>query len=121
MSRYKKILGNSGEEKALYFLRQKGYTVRERNWRCPLGEIDLIVEKGGLLVFVEVKTRSDDAFGSAAEAVQRKKQGRISRAAAAYIQSAGLKDRNIRYDVVAVLPDSIDHIENAFTAEGFTL
>ena len=121
MSRYQKILGKTGEEKALSFLLEKGYTVRERNWQCPLGEIDLIVEQNDAIVFVEVKTRSGDEFGTAAEAVRRKKQKKISRAAAAYIKSARLYGRDFRYDVISIMPDGIEHIENAFFVKGYTI
>lgn len=121
MSLYRKIVGKAGEEHALLFLQKNGYTMREHNWRSPLGEIDLIVEKDGFIVFVEVKTRLRSDFGAAAEAVIRKKQKKIARTAAAYIKKHSLYNRNFRYDVLSIMPEGIEHIENAFMVDGFTL
>ncbi len=121
MTLYRKTVGKHGEESALLLFQKKGYTIRERNWRSVLGEIDLIVEKDGCVVFVEVKTRTSADFGTAAEAVMKKKQRKIVRTAAAYIKKHSLYRRTFRFDVLSILPEGIEHIVNAFMAEGFTL
>lgn len=121
MSRYRKAVGKRGEENALSLLKKKGYTIREKNFRSPLGEIDLIAEKDGAIVFAEVKTRSGFDFGSASEAVVRKKQKKITRIAASYIKAHSLSGRKFRFDVLSVMPEGIEHIENAFLAEDLTL
>ena len=87
----------------------------ERNWRCGAGEIDLIVLRGRLLVFCEVKTRSSVAFGTPAEAVGRTKQARIRRLAARYLhEDASPGSKQIRFDVAAVLGGRLEVIEGAF-------
>jgi len=86
-----------------------------RNWRCPDGELDLVVRQGRLYVFVEVKSRTSDAFGLPAEAVNRAKQSRIRRLAAQWLEhEAPIRARGIRFDVVAVLHGEIEVLEGAF-------
>ncbi len=113
--------GKQGEEDCAEFLRTRGYTVKERNWRSPFGEIDIIASRKGVVVFFEVKKRSSDIYGSAAEAVNAAKQRHMVRAALSYIKANGLSGRDFRFDVLAIMPDGIEHIENAFWAEGYTL
>jgi putative endonuclease len=113
--------GKKAEERVAIYLRLKGYRIIERNYRVPPGEIDLIVSRGGTLVFVEVKARRGTAQGSPLEAVPPQKVRRISAAAALYL--AGRKTRpSCRFDVVTVGPDKnwlgspkIRHLENAFS------
>jgi putative endonuclease len=114
-------IGTEGEQQAKHFLIRNNFIIREQQWRCSLGELDLIVEKNNILVFVEVKTRSSDAFGSAAEAIIKKKQRKIAQVAAAYIKIKRLFDKDYRFDVIGVTPEGIEHIENAFFVEGFTV
>lgn len=121
MSRYRKEAGKQGEEKAAGILMNKGFNIRTVNWRSPLGEIDIIAEKGDLIVFAEVKTRYGMDYGAAAEAVNKKKQQHIARTAAAYIKAEGLRGRSYRFDVLSVMPEEIEHIEDAFMVEGFTI
>ncbi len=86
-----------------------------RNWRCREGELDLIVRQRRLYVFVEVKSRSGDAYGLPAEAVTRTKQARIRRLAARWLeQDAPVRARAIRFDVVTLLRGKLDVIEGAF-------
>ena len=110
-------LGKQGEELALEHLRKKGYTLLEKNWRFRHKEVDIIARDGADLVFVEVKTRSSDYFGSPEEAVDGRKQRFLSDAAEAYIRIRNL-DTNIRFDVVSIILKpgyrSVDHIEGAF-------
>ena len=96
-------LGKKGEAQARKHLKKQGYRILEQNYRCRFGEIDLIAEHDGCLVFVEVKTRSGLAFGQPSEAVTRHKQQQISKVALEYMAKSGLRDRAARFDVVAVL------------------
>lgn len=95
-------LGLRGEELALAYLRDRGYTLVERNFRCRLGEVDLILKDGCELVFVEVKTRSSHLFGMPKEAVTPAKQARIRRLAQYYLLTRGRMDLTPRFDVVGV-------------------
>ena len=115
-----KTLGNFGEEQAARFLRRRGYRIVERNFRCRQGEIDLIAEGRGFLVFVEVKLRKDERFAEAREFVTVAKQRRILAAAQLWLTQHET-DRQPRFDVVEVYapqgekgPVRIEHIEDAF-------
>jgi putative endonuclease len=114
----KQIFGKRGEDLAERYLKKKGYRVVERNYRCALGEVDLIVLDGRVIVFVEVKTRSGDRFGTPAEAVERRKQRKMIRAAQFFLTHKRLHQREARFDVVGISwpgpQPVIEHIENAF-------
>lgn len=106
---------DEGERLAANYLMDKGYRILERNYRVGKLEIDLITEKGGTIVFVEVKRRVSENFGSPAEFVDKKKQERIVKAAKVFLQrEKDFQDMDVRFDVVSVLGDTIDHIESAF-------
>ena len=111
-------LGLVGEEAAVAFLKEKGYRILERNFKCRLGEVDIIARDNETYCFVEVKTRSSEDFGLPQEAVSRQKQAQISKAALHYLKTRKLFEKSARFDVVSVLyKDSvpkIDLIENAF-------
>jgi putative endonuclease len=92
--------GISGEGLAYGWLTAHGWQILERNWRCRWGEIDLIADDHGTRVFVEVKARQSGMFGSGAEAVHRKKQLRIRRAASAYMQNR--PEGPCRFDVISI-------------------
>jgi putative endonuclease len=115
---YRQRLGARGEDRAADWYRAAGYDVVARNWRCAEGELDLVVERPGELVFCEVKTRSSDRFGVPAEAVTIAKQRRLRMLAARFLADhvldAGTAGRNIRFDVVAVSRSAVDVIEAAF-------
>ncbi|MDQ1359559.1 MAG: putative endonuclease [Acidimicrobiaceae bacterium] len=86
-----------------------------RNWRCRLGELDLILRQGRTFVFCEVKSRTTDAYGIPAEAVTRQKRARIRRLAARWIEEdAPVRPREIRFDVAAILGGELEIIEGAF-------
>lgn len=119
MISYRRSLGQRGEHDARVMLNRKGYTLRESNWRSRGGEIDLIVEKGSLIVFVEVKLKSTNAYGSAEYAVHAHKQKRIVRTAVLYMKLKNLYNKDVRFDVVSIMPEGMQHIENAFSAEGY--
>ena len=92
----------AGEKTAERYMRKAGYRIRDRRWRCKEGEIDLVAEKGGEVVFVEVKTRASDAFGGALVAVDDCKAARLRAAAYVYLNRHSLWDRPFRIDVIAV-------------------
>jgi putative endonuclease len=102
MSQQRRELGAAGEAAAAQFLTRLRYKILERNYRCPAGEVDLIALDRGTVVFVEVKTRHQDNFGSPFEAVDGRKQRRIERAAAHYLARRRLNTRDARFDVVGV-------------------
>lgn len=95
-------IGRAGELAALALLVVKGYRLRHRNWRAPFGELDLVLEHGETIVFVEVKTRSSDLFGGATGAFGRPKRAAVARTAAAYLSRYGLWERPCRFDLVAI-------------------
>ncbi len=96
-------LGPRGEEAAARHLESLGFRILERRFRTKAGEIDLVAEEGGALVFVEVKSRSSLGFGRPSEAVDGRKQARLRRAAEAYLQRCSALERPCRFDVVEVL------------------
>jgi putative endonuclease len=114
----RQVLGRLGEEVAERFLRKKGYKLVARNYRCAAGEVDLIVLDRRVIVFVEVKTRSGDRFGTPFEAVEVRKQRKMMRAAQFFLTEKGLHQRDARFDVVGISWPSgkptVEHIENAF-------
>jgi putative endonuclease len=118
VDRSKQILGQEGERVAEGYLKKKGFKVVERNYRCRLGEVDLIALDKRVVVFVEVKTRTGDGFGSPLEAVESHKQRKMMRAAQYFIMEKKLHERDARFDVVGVSwpgrEPVVEHIENAF-------
>lgn len=113
-----KALGRTGEELAALYLEDLGFRIVERNYRCRLGEIDLIVEKDGAIHFVEVKTRRSVDAVSPLELISRGKQRHISRVAQDYVASKNLFDRAGVFDVLAIDyskgSPAIEFIEGAF-------
>jgi len=95
-------LGKFGEDLAFKKMKGLGYREIIRNYRCPLGEIDLIARDGDTLVFIEIKTRRGSSLGYAKEAVNARKQRQLSKVALFYCQENGCADRRSRFDVVAV-------------------
>lgn len=110
-------LGRRGEEMAAQLLREKGYHIVERNWRDANLEVDIIARTKTDIVFVEVKTRSDDTLMRPEEAVDWQKQRNLTLAAQHYIQKKRIS-LNIRFDVVSIVLNErrcdIQHIEDAF-------
>lgn len=113
-------LGRHGEELAARHLAAKEYDIIARNWRCEVGEIDLVARDGGSLAFVEVRTRRGRALGSPEESITAAKQARLVALAEAYVQAEGWTG-GWRIDVVAIEMDRrgrllrLDHYENAVT------
>ena len=113
--RNRRALGTHYEELAAGYLGEQGLRILERNYRTRFGEIDLVAEDAGTLVFVEVKYRSSTGKGAPEEAVGRGKQAVIRKQALAYMAEKGLNDLTpCRFDVVAVLGDCVRWIRNAF-------
>jgi putative endonuclease len=95
-------LGRRGEQVAAEWLQERGLTLLDRNWRCPSGELDLILRDGPTLVFAEVKTRSSLEFGHPFEAITSRKAARLRRLAAAWCRERGPGSAALRIDAVAV-------------------
>lgn len=95
-------LGRSGERLAAMWLESHGYRVTDQNWRCPYGELDVIAEEQGEIVFVEVKTRRGERMGAPEEAVTATKRRRLVASALAYLMEHGAEERPYRIDVIAV-------------------
>lgn len=110
MSTARKGLGRLGEALAARALADQGYRIRERNWRCAAGELDIVAEEGGVLALVEVKTRRGRAFGAPEEGVTPAKQARLIELAAAYVQQSDwLGDWRIDVVAVELAPDGKLH------------
>jgi putative endonuclease len=103
MSENRKRLGERGEDAAAAYLERGGMTIVDRNWRCPVGEIDIVALDGTTLVLCEVKTRRTVAKGTPDEAVTPAKQRRYRRLAEAYVQNAGTGPVDVRFDVISIL------------------
>ena len=120
MHSFNKETGNLGEEISENFLIESGYTILDKNFRCKIGEIDIIAREGNYICFIEVKTRYGDLFGSPCEAVTYSKQQKISKVAQIYIMKKKLYRFFFRFDVIEVILNknddsySIKFIKNAF-------
>ncbi len=110
--------GKKGEDIACAYLKRRGYRIVERNYKCPLGELDIVARDGDAIVFVEVKSRKSEEFGDPQLAVGLEKQKKVSRISLTYLKEKHLYPCNARFDVVAIkmLPDgiTIELIQNAF-------
>jgi len=111
--------GNRGEALAVQFLEKKLYKIVHRNWHCRWGEIDIIADDSGMLVFVEVKSAGSKKFGNPIERVDIRKQRRIIKTAMQYILENYTEEVPLRFDVIAIdMSDStICHIPDAFAVE----
>ena len=113
-------LGRRAEWVALLLLTIKGYRPRHRNWRGAGGELDLVMQRRGEIVFVEVKARSDDLYGGAAAAFDDNKKRILTRTSAAYLSRYSLWERPCRFDLITVervagiLPWRVRHFRDAF-------
>ncbi len=112
------ITGVKGEELALEYLLKKGYILVEKSWRFKHKEVDIIMKDEDVLVFVEVKTRSDDYFGNPEEFVNKRKQKYLIQAAEYFIEAIGFEGQS-RFDIISVLilPENdikIEHFKEAF-------
>ncbi len=116
MSNSTKQIGNEGESRACTHLESLGFKIRDRNWQHGHDEIDIIAENKEFVIFVEVKTRKNNAFGSPEIFVDRKKQRFMIRAANEYIRRYNV-EKEARFDIVAITmnePDGLVHLPDAF-------
>ncbi len=109
--------GREGEEKAEKTLKKQGYTIIEKNFRTRFGEIDIIAEEKGCLVFVEVKKRNTPSFGNPFNAVTARKRQHLIKSALFYMKSHDSFNRKVRFDVVGIEGDKVKIIKNAFMVE----
>jgi putative endonuclease len=114
-----KSLGNRGEDLAIQFLKKQGYKIIERNYKTLLGEIDIIAQDGNKLVFVEVKTRTTDAFGFPFESVNKRKREKLKKLALGYLKKRG-NELPLRFDVLSIIYNDAEvkkhfvHFKDAF-------
>ncbi len=110
-------LGKKGEDLAVAHLLSRGYRILARNWHYGHAEIDILAEKEGFLVVIEVKTRTSDAYGKPEMFVNRKKINLLKEAVNAFMEEKNL-DLEVRFDIISVISNrfgnQIEHIENAF-------
>lgn len=114
-ARQRSTLGAYGEALAARHLVQHGMVLLDRNWRCDVGEIDLVLRDGQVLVVCEVKTRTSTAFGTPLEAVTEQKAARLRRLAARWLADHDVHPEEVRIDLVGVLlpsrgPVQVDHV-----------
>ncbi len=113
------LVGTAGEAAAVAHYRRVGYRVLARNWRCRLGEIDLVLFRGRTLIVCEVKSRRGSALGGPFEAVTRAKQRKLRLLAETFLIASGLRPPEVRFDVASVMIDAggtarVHVFENAF-------
>jgi putative endonuclease len=121
MTKERLDLGKKGEELALKKIKRLGYKCVARNYRCVLGEVDIIALHRDCLVFIEIKTRKGRSLGYAKEAIDGRKRRRLSKVALAYMKSNNCCDTKSRFDVVAINlrdgKEEVEVIQNAFDLE----
>lgn len=112
-------IGAWGEAIAARHLTERGYVLRERNWRHGHGELDIVAERGDTIVFVEVRTRRSDAYGRPQETISPRKRAKLITTAQAYLDAHDLQDAQWQIDVIAIELDArntasrLEHIECA--------
>lgn len=117
----KSAIGTEGEQLAVRFLKKNGYKILQRNYRCKIGEIDIVTYDHGAIAFVEVKTRCSDTYGTPELSVTENKKRQIVKVASHYVAEKKIEGRELRFDVVSVfyLPfekhPKITLFKNAFT------
>lgn len=116
----KKTFGYLGEKKAREYLIKKNYTILDSNFRCSIGEIDIVASDDEYIIFIEVKTRSSSYCGYPYEAVDVRKRSRYVRLATYYIVNNKLQGNNFRFDIIELIYNNskwyLNHIINAFDA-----
>jgi len=114
----KKALGRSGEALAAKYLKSNGFKVLKKNFRCPLGEIDIIAQKSRELYFVEVKTRSSLQFGSPFEAIDFRKKRQIIKVSNFFLMKEK-KDPNCHFSVIGIILKEGEEPEIRFLKDAF--
>ena len=117
MTNARRSLGQRGEQVAAQFLIDRGYAIHARNWRCAVGEIDLVTEKDSRLIFVEVRTRRGDRLGTPEESITPAKRAKLIAAAQTYLDEHNQTDRDWRIDVVAIEIGSRGEVERCTLIE----
>ena len=107
--------GIKGEKLAAKYLKRGGYKVLARNYKCPFGEVDIIARRGDVVAFVEVKLRTSEDFGAPSQAVNRTRMQRYINVARFYFTGREM-DCTVRFDIIEVEGDKINHIISAFDA-----
>ncbi|HVV35803.1 MAG TPA: YraN family protein [Acidimicrobiales bacterium] len=107
-------LGKRGERLATAWYEANGFTVVARNWRCDIGEIDLVATRGAQVVIAEVKTRASDRFGVPAAAVGIAKQRKLRQLATTWLATRGEYYDEVRFDVVSIIGNAVEVIPAAF-------
>jgi putative endonuclease len=114
----KQFIGKYGEELASQYLQDRGYLILERNWRCNLGEIDIVAKDKNRIVFVEVKTRSGIGYGHPFEAITANKVSRMRKLAAQWCSQHQQMGAKVRLDAIAILIHSgrvaVEHLKQVF-------
>ena len=120
-SRTAALLGTGSERRAESHLRQQGLSPVARNWRCPLGELDLVMQDAETLVIVEVRARSTQSHGGALASVDAKKRGKLMRTALAFVQTHDeWQDAPIRFDIISFEADGRGcWLKNAFDTDDY--
>ena len=120
MKSYNKDIGSYTENIAATYLLSNGYSILDRNYRNKFGEVDIICQKDNIIIFVEIKSRYTNSFGSPLESVSCHKQKKIILLSKFYILYKKLSDFNIRYDVIEIYLNhlnntyEVNHLEDAF-------
>lgn len=118
----RQLLGARGERLAVRYLRRRGWAIVARNFRGRAGEVDIVALDGEVVVFVEVKTRSDHRHGEPLEAVGAAKRRQVVRVAREYLHLHALEERDVRFDVIGITARGwrwrVEHAENAFEGDG---
>lgn len=109
-----KNIGNSGENIAVNYLQGLGYKIIDRNVYIGGGELDIIAQDGGVLVFVEVKWRFSNSFGSPLEAITEQKIKQTIKSARTYLVAKKYFGKDVRFDVIGIVDEKIEHIKDAF-------
>ncbi|RKX24093.1 MAG: YraN family protein [Candidatus Zixiibacteriota bacterium] len=116
-SNRKQTQGRKYENLAAEYYQQQNFDIIERNWRAGHKEIDLIVKRGNLIVFVEVKSTYSKKFGHPAERVDKKKISNLTQAAKQYLIRNSIENTDLRFDVVTFVNGQLEHFPDAFPAE----
>lgn len=98
----RQAIGKWGENVAAEYLRNRGWAIAARNYRTPYGELDIVARKGGTVLFIEVKTRTSDAYGMPEESISPSKAKHLLESAQHYLQQNSLEDTDWRVDVIAI-------------------
>ncbi len=113
----KREIGTEGEDRATTSLKKEGYRIIEKNFRSPFGELDIVAEEGGYLVFVEVKKRNSPVFGTSLHAINNTKKKHMIKTAMFYMKTHRCFDRRVRFDVVGIDSENVKIVKHAFMLE----